>query len=111
MGDDLTTPPDETPLSLRLSEEERVPALVIVWSADEPERVGEVAFFPELEVTTTVGRSPEGAAFFRQRPALLDRTPAIAASGISREQLRVTRRANGLNVERKGQPGMCVNGA
>lgn len=112
-ADDRTAPPEEAPVS-RVAEE-RAPAFVVVWSADEPARAGEVALFAEPGREMILGRSDEGGArrvrFFRQRAGALEAQPGIGASRISREQLVVARADGGVNVRRKGLPGLLVNGA
>jgi transcriptional regulator with AAA-type ATPase domain len=113
--EERTTPPDEPPISLLPQPAEIAPALVIVWASDEPARIGEVAVFPELGLKMILGRGDDGGPrrtrFLRQRPRVLEPRPAIASSGISREQLLVLRRTDGLYVERRGLPALLVNGA
>ena len=91
-----------------------MPALVIVWSADEPGRGGEVALLDESSRERVLGRGGEGGArrvsFFRQRPGSLVEQPALTAQGISREQLVLRWTPRGLQVVRRGLPGMRVNG-
>ena len=88
--------------------------LVIVWSADEPSRVGEVAMLatghPQM-----LGRGEDPAPeprirFFRQRPASLVATPALAGAGLSRRQLTVAVEDGTLTVERIGMCPLKVNG-
>jgi DNA-binding NtrC family response regulator len=81
-------------------------ALVIVWSASEPHRVGEVAFFP-FGVPLYVGRGGAEveplACFGRQRPGeLLALDPGggqLRGATISRRQLLVL--SNGIELEMK----------
>jgi hypothetical protein len=69
-------------------------ALVLLWSAEEPHRVGEVAFLPAFE-RRLVGRGDEEvekfAHFGKQRPdeplAPSSRDGLLAGDGISRRQL------------------------
>jgi two-component system nitrogen regulation response regulator GlnG/two-component system response regulator HydG len=113
MPEERTRPPD-APRPTRVAYE-LVPAFVIVWSADEPERIGEVALVADDGADMILGRGSEGLSrriqFFRERPDLLEPRAPISSPGISREQLVVRRVGDALRVVRKGQPGMLHNGA
>jgi MoxR-like ATPase len=90
-------------------------ALVIAWSAEEPERMGEVALFAERGVAQTLGRG-EGdgeprVRFFRQRPGRLVPRGPLAGAALSRRQLGLTPSRSGLEVERLGRCALQVNGA
>jgi two-component system nitrogen regulation response regulator GlnG/two-component system response regulator HydG len=91
-----------------------VAALVIAWSAEEPSRVGEVAFTGRLGVPAVFGRGDDGAPdrmrFFRQRPQKLESTGPIEGSAISRRQLVFRAFAAGVEVERVGRCPLLVNG-
>jgi len=100
------------------SEEKPVEAmvLVIVWSSDEPARVGEVAVLPASGAPLILGRGPGATrerrvAFFRQRPGTLTERPPLEASAISRRQLRFYPDHDGPRVERIGQCDLELNGA
>ena len=103
-------------------------ALVIIWSAREPRRVGEVALFPPEQPQWILGRGMASAevpgteqggepvSFFRQRPpGALDRDePTLASSclqgeGISRRQLEIHPRHDGLVVINIGRCPLLVN--
>ncbi|WP_437727709.1 sigma 54-interacting transcriptional regulator [Sorangium sp. So ce861] len=92
------------------SRDDEPPALMIAWSAAEPERVGEVALFDPDEGARILGRGeppggPSGGRviFHRQRPGVLERTEPLASPGLSREQLRVRLEGSGLRIERVGK--------
>ncbi len=93
----------------------QVPALVIAWSAEEPQRLGEVALFETPGFARILGRGDEGSggarvAFARRAPGAESRAQAVAGSGISREQLRITAKRRGLDVERVGRCSMVFRG-
>ncbi len=89
--------------------------LVIAWSMEETQRVGEIAFFREGRGPFVLGRGEdeEGeprAGFVRQRPGEIDPTGALGGRAISRRQLLVRSNAAGLEVERVGRCPMLLNG-
>ncbi len=90
-------------------------ALIIAWSADEPQRVGEIALFAERGARQTLGRGEgEGeprVRFFRQRPDRLTPTEPLAGLALSRQQLTVQPHRRGLEIERLGRCALFVNGA
>ncbi len=90
-----------------------VPALMIAWSRDEPQRAGEVALF-ERDGSFIFGRGPSASAgrveLVRQRPGTTTRTQPIESPGISREQLRIRARGQKLHVERVGKCAMIADG-
>jgi two-component system nitrogen regulation response regulator GlnG/two-component system response regulator HydG len=67
--------------------------LVVAWSLDEPDRVGEVAAMTEEMILGRGGAQPEDALprvrFHRQRPGVSEPTAHLASARISRAQLRV----------------------
>lgn len=90
------------------------PHLLIAWSADESNRVGEVA---PIERASVLGRGAaaedgrERVAFFRQRPAGFEPQPPLESRRISREQLELVPRADGgLDVRSIGRATLLVNG-
>lgn len=89
-------------------ERDEVMALVIAWSATEPHRIGEVAFFPDGGRPLTLGRGGglAGSArvdFLRQRPGICKPTPPLEGPRISREQLRIQAYGGALHIERVGR--------
>ncbi len=90
--------------------------LVIAWSSDEPERVGEVAVLPDAGAPLVLGRGAGAArderrvAFFRQRPGKLTECPPLESPAISRRQLRLHLARDRPRVERIGQCELEVNG-
>ncbi|MBL9107295.1 MAG: sigma-54-dependent Fis family transcriptional regulator [Myxococcales bacterium] len=96
-----------------------VAALALVWSAEEPGRVGEVACLPPgVDGPFTLGRAVEPAddgalplLLARLRPHERASTGALRAARVSRWQIRVTPRADGaLLVEHIGRGALQVNG-
>jgi transcriptional regulator with GAF, ATPase, and Fis domain len=93
------------------------PALVVVWSRDEPERLGEV-LLPDPECMPrggwVFGRGDEGRdrlALVRQRPASNQATEPLHSSRISREQLRIRcSEADSLTIENVGRRTLLVDG-
>lgn len=92
-----------------------VPALVIVWSAEEPDRVGEIAFVRGKGEPMVLGRGAgdEGTSrvrFSQQRPEQRSKLRSVEGKGISRNQLRVSRDKDGIAVERTGRCKIAFNG-
>lgn len=96
-----------------------VPALVLLWSAPQPHRVGEVAIldfarFPEL----VLGRLAAGGApadprllqFARMRPGGPSDASPLAGEALSREQLLLRPADSGLHVESVGKAAFFING-
>ncbi len=97
------------------ADEAPAPALVIVWSAAEPERVGEVAFVPGSRVLGRGEARPDDDAprlqFVRQRPGEGVVQPGLGGRGVSRRQLRVEPSGAGLRVTNVGRSALIVDGA
>lgn len=100
-------------------------ALVIVWSAFAPERVGEIAFLEPGPQAGMLGRGGDSAtrppapdvppttsrvSFLRQRPGIDDPQGQLQEPGVSRDQLLFVTRDGGLSVERLGRCALLVNG-
>ncbi len=94
------------------AESSSVPALVLIWSEDEPERVGEALILPLAPgMPFSIGRALEpgedGAlplGFRRLRPFSVEDTGPLGAPRVSRHQLRVQLGADGtLQVEQTGR--------
>jgi transcriptional regulator with GAF, ATPase, and Fis domain len=92
----------------------RLWALVWLGSTDEPERVGEVALIPPGR-TSRIGRmgatpgSPH-VEWLRQRPGVSHGTGPVRSGAVSREQLALTPRADGLVVTNLGRLPLEVSG-
>lgn len=101
-----------------------VMALCLAWSAQEPERVGEVALLPEHPSRTyCLGRAPAdqpdtpALRFFRQRPAGVpgsqrpgDAPPRLRGEAISRQQLLIRSEPGRLLVENVGRCPLLFHG-
>jgi two-component system nitrogen regulation response regulator GlnG/two-component system response regulator HydG len=93
-----------------------VPALVIAWSAEEPERVGEIGLMHGKREPMVLGRgdgTDEQARmrFFAQRPDEPLKLRPIQGKGISRDQLEIARDGAGLRFVRIGKCRTLRNGA
>ena len=87
--------------------------VIIVWSASEPHRVGEIALLTGEKDVYVLGRRHEPGPgdqrprlnFFRQRPGEVTRAGALESQRISREQLEVRRDPGEavLNVKNVGR--------
>ena len=95
------------------------PALVITWSRDEPERVGEVLLLPSSGAAgaTVVGRGDEReddpgprGTWIRQRPGPAEAQPPLAASGVSRCQLEVRSVEGTIEAVNVGRCPLSVGG-
>jgi two-component system response regulator HydG len=111
----ITTVPVSSHPSFRSSAEAgEVDVLAIVWSAQEPSRVGEIAVLATGH-PQVLGRGEDPATeprirFFRQRPASLLEGPPLAGAGLSRRQLMVAVHHGVLTVQRIGRCPLKVNG-
>jgi Sigma-54 interaction domain len=101
----------------RQAHAEEVHALVVAWSLEEPDRVGEVALFGDGSPAQILGRggpSPEDDAprvrFVRHRLATHEERPHLAAPGLSRRQLLLTPGTAGIVFERTGRCEVSHNG-
>ncbi len=97
------------------------PALALLWSRDERERVGEVTLLdprvnPGYDPQTrafTIGReSSRGrvCTFTRQRPGENHEAGALRSRLLSRQQLRITPVGDELELENLGRSDLRVNG-
>ena len=117
---ELTTIPGETPATHISGTAPEALALVIVWAAGEPSRIGEVAIVPSTRAPNPciVGRGPADPAdpgrrldFARHRAGVLEVRPPLHWPTISRRQLLV--RAKGLDlleIENVGRAKFAHNG-
>lgn len=93
-------------------------ALVVLWSRQEAQRVGEILLIPQQPAGAvwTLGRGiPEpgvrGIELFRQRPGWLEKTGPVQSPRISRAQLKLQNHKSGaLQVENVGRLSLSVNG-
>ncbi|MEL6349754.1 MAG: sigma 54-interacting transcriptional regulator [Myxococcota bacterium] len=92
-------------------------ALVLLWSREEPDRIGETFLFPPRRGGWTFGRALRQDVAparvvrpFRQRPGQNMRRPLLASRRISREQLRLRPNRGGLMIENVGSRTLHVNG-
>jgi two-component system nitrogen regulation response regulator GlnG/two-component system response regulator HydG len=109
---DVTATLDGAPEREPPEPEELRPALVLVWSAQEPERVGEV-LLPERE-PAFFGRDSETleprALLVRQRPGENEATPPLQNPFLSRRQLRLRLADEGIAIEGLGKRPLLVKG-
>lgn len=82
-------------------------AVVLVWSATEPSRVGEVLLVPPGP-PVIVGRA--GASLLRQRPGETRDAGPLNGKRLSRQQLRLQAVGRRLQVENLGRLTLQVNG-
>ena len=100
-----------------------LPALVQVWNAPQPERVGEVALldfarFPELLLgrlspDALAGRAPVDPrllGFGPMRPGVPFHAAPLVGDALSREQLRIRAAGAGLQVVSVGKAPFFING-
>jgi two-component system nitrogen regulation response regulator GlnG/two-component system response regulator HydG len=92
-------------------------ALVVLWSASEPGRVGEVGLLPAGGGAVMLGRGArehgdahERLTFARQRPGVQSPTPPLCGPAISREQLLLRAVDGGVEVERVGRCPLSIGG-
>ncbi len=92
-------------------------SLTIVWSAAEPERIGETAFIDAALGERVLGRGEatltdpsERLKFVRQRPGRLVPTSALKGDGLSRRQCLVRAERGGLAIQNCGRAAMLVDG-
>jgi two-component system nitrogen regulation response regulator GlnG/two-component system response regulator HydG len=94
-----------------------VPGLVVLWSRDEPERVGEVVLLPAGDSGPWVfgrGDVRDGerrVMLVRQRPGIHERTDVLRCPRVSRSQLRLVRApAGGILAENVGRCALVYRG-
>jgi DNA-binding NtrC family response regulator len=91
--------------------------LVIVWSAAEPARIGEVAFVETRNDAlilgrggSTVGDQAERLRFFRQRPGSLQPTAPLQGEGLSRNQCELRSTPTGIRFSNVGRCATRLDG-
>jgi hypothetical protein len=95
-----------------------VPALVLVWSREEPERIGEVVLVESRSQHWVLGREtadnrndPDRLKLTRQRPGRNETTGQIRSTRVSREQLELRATAHDrIGVRNSGSRTMLING-
>ncbi len=85
-------------------------ALVILWSRDEPARLGEAALFDPSGGPRSLGRGASGGTFVRQRPGRNTSTGPLRAAKLSRAQLLVSSRGDALEIKNTGRAELRING-
>lgn len=117
----------EYPFEEPIEEVEQEWALVILWSAKEPQRVGEVALLGRTAKRWVLGRCPMEAAaqeprisnahavtFFQQRPdgweSGVTGSPYLLGEGLSRRQLLIDVDENVLRLTNIGRCELLLNG-
>ena len=88
--------------SARMRTARDVPGFIIVWAA-EPGLVGAWLPLPDLDVPMTLGREEGDLKPVRQRPGFDEKAPPLADPFLSREQLRITAKNDGIHVENLGK--------
>jgi transcriptional regulator with AAA-type ATPase domain len=118
MADNTTTLESASEISRRGDEAWR-DALVVIWSADEPTRLGEVILLPPAgeRRSFVFGRGDqndgrhERARLVRQRPGKTSETSPIGSSYVSRSQLVVrSHPEGGVVVENVGKAALVIAG-
>src|SRR5580658_5957358 len=110
-----TLPVESDALSDRIGDGGEAIVLALAWSAEEPRRVGEIAMAPPAGQSQVLGRG-EGepgearVRFARQRPGTFTPGPPLEGAALSRRQLKVTSKEDGLVVESVGRCELHVNG-
>ncbi len=88
--------------------------LVLIWSRDEPSRLGECCIVSRPSMLgrglTTESGDPPKAEFFRQRPGINEPTGALDAQTVSRRQWLLTPEGSTIRVSNVGKPQMSHNG-
>ena len=109
-----TLPVESELLGQNVRDGGEIDVLVLAWSSEQPERVGEIAVLT-TGTPQVIGRG-EGEpgearlVFVRQRPGSFEAGPPLAGAGLSRRQLLVEVGEQGVTVERIGQCELRVNG-
>ncbi len=91
-----------------------MPALVIAWSSEEPERVGELTLVGGRSEPWVLGRHADDGArrlrFAPQRPDTPGQPRGLTGAGLSRRQLLIERHGAKLDIKRVGRCKTSVNG-
>ena len=106
MTHDATTVETSPDARLRGAVPKRHLALVLLWSRDEPQRIGEVLLMPVRRRAQPIvlGRGSSAASWVRQRPGLTEDTGPLTSPKLSRAQLHLFKGAEGaIEVQRVGK--------
>ena len=86
------------------------PALVLLWSIDEPQRVGEVAIVPRRGGVVGRGSGDDSCTFVRQRPGHTEETGPLGGRSLSRRQLALRGVPGGIEVQNLGRGDLLIRG-
>ncbi len=109
LTEELPPPVDRGPLK-------QLPALVVLWSRDEGERIGEVLLLSESgsQILGRGGRDSDDPhprlEPLHQRPGQLIPRPPLASPRLSRVQLLAEPSAGGILLENQGRAPMYIDG-
>jgi two-component system, NtrC family, response regulator HydG len=113
--DDATTTSSDRHGVGRELAEPVVTVMVIAWARQEPRRSGELAVIPPRSDKLVLGRGEsEGEprlTFLRPRPGRLEPAAPLTARALSRRQVELVARGDGVEVRRVGRCPMRINGA
>src|SRR5512147_659291 len=91
--------------------------LVILWSAAEPERIGESAMVAQEARELILGRGAasttdpsERLLFTRRRPRTSAVRPPLGGEGLSRRQCRLRAEPSAIAIENLGRSAMSIDG-
>ncbi len=91
-------------------------ALVLVWSRDELERIGELALLPPIAGAHVLGRGGDLSPgqvlteLVRQRPGANEGTGPLASPLLSRAHLVIRADADALELQNVGRAPLLING-
>ncbi|MFO0587834.1 MAG: sigma 54-interacting transcriptional regulator [Polyangiaceae bacterium] len=112
LADDTTLPPESLSRTGPGLGAPEAPALVLVWSREEPERAGEALVLPAFDHGAwTFGRDggnrgPRAVRLVRQRPGENEPAGPLTNPRISRAQLEIRRISGGVAVKSLGRTPM-----
>ncbi|MFT4704533.1 MAG: DNA-binding NtrC family response regulator [Bradymonadia bacterium] len=115
---DITMPGIRAPWAVSQSTQAvEVPVLVVAWSDEQPERIGEFAFLAEGDDATLLGRGPaiDGdpaprLTFGRVTVNGYEEGPAVLGPRLSRRQVMLRTKGTSIEMERLGSCPTLVNG-
>ncbi len=119
-GSTLVDPSEDAANEENRGDDPWIRVLVVIWSRDEPERVGELIIVPRHArgATFSIGRArsagEDGAVplgLVRLRPFELQERGPLEAARVSRRHLRVRVVGGALEIHHPGRGRLAVNGA